>query len=367
MLKQATFAAVMPGVQGDAIENRGLLERRCWPSFACKAVAYVEHAATTAYNAVASGAKSIGNTIGNMASSLAKDAIASAKNIGSAILGAVEGFAKGLLAAATFIITGDYDRSFDFPVAIAPPTSSLDDSPWGDGFKFYTWTPDKGEFWNAQNEAIDKIKGVIIGEPNPEPSIELWCVDCHVKGNIKLVGSASYSILNGLTRAQLSMNGNLDAGLYLGMNAFAQWNPKQQYDFLSMGLPGLSIPDILVIGPVLSLGISVDLDVSAVGQYLVGADMNWPKLSAKLDALNPRSSSQSGWAPTIHDTVKADGSLTVNSTLGLPVSLGFGINILNGKYNKEIKLVDTPGVRASSKSPFPPLSSETILAKSAAS
>lgn len=261
-----------------------------------------------------------------------------------------ENFAKGLLAAATFIVTGDYSRSFDFPLNVGPPASALDDSPWGDGFKFYTWTPDKGDYWNAQDEAIDKIKSVLIGEEDPEPSIELWCVNCHVNGDLKILGSASFSVLGGgLTKAQLSLNGNLDASLYLGMNAFAEWDPTKEVDFLTMGLPELEIPNILVLGPIITLGVSIDLDISAVGQYLVGADMNWPALSATLDVLNPHSSSQSGWVPTVHDSVQADGSLTINSTLGLPISLGFGINILNGKYDKEVKLIDTPGVRASSK------------------
>ncbi|EHK20568.1 uncharacterized protein TRIVIDRAFT_223885 [Trichoderma virens Gv29-8] len=339
----ATLATVLPGTQVSDLQHRGLLS---------KIGSFVSHAATTLVNTVKDGAKAIGNDIVSAATTLGKDAVSNLKNLGNTILGAAESFAKGLIAAATFIITGDYDRSFDFPVQIAPPNSTLDDSPWGDGFKFYTWTPDKGEYWNAQNEAIDKIKGVIIGEADPEPSVELWCVDCHANGKLKLVGSASFSILKGLTKAQLSMDGNLDVGLYLGMNAFAQWNPKEEYDFLSVGLPGLSIPDILTIGPVLSLGVSVDLDVSAVGQYLVGADMEWTQLSAKLDVLNPRSSSKSGWTPNIRDTVQADGSLTINSTLGLPVSLGFGLNILNGKYEKEIKLVDTPGVRASMEYDF---------------
>lgn len=341
------MAAVIPGVQPSDVEARALLEGRCWPSIACKAVAWVDKTATKAYNAVADGAKSIGNSLGSIASDLGKDALKNLGNLGNTVLGMAKNFASGILAAAIFIVTGDYNRSFDFPISIAPPKSALDDSPWGDGFKFYTWTPDKGEYWNAQDAALDKIKGVVIGEADPEPGVEFWCVDCHVDGKLKLLGSASFSLTSGLTKAQLSLDGSLDAGLYLGMNAFAQWNPKKEYDFLSLGLPGLSIPDIFAIGPVLSLGISVDLDISAVGQYLVGADMQWTSLSAKLDVLNPRSSSKSGWTPNIRDTVQADGSLTVNSTLGLPVTLGFGINILKGKYDKEIKLVDTPGVRAS--------------------
>ncbi|RFU77285.1 hypothetical protein TARUN_4961 [Trichoderma arundinaceum] len=341
----ATLAAVMPGVDHDALESRGL-NRRWSLSGAFHAVVNM---GKSAVNAIANDAKTLGNAIANTASSLASNAISNAKSLISGAASFAVGLAKGIFTAAAFIVTGNlnFDKSFDFPVNVAPPASALDDSPWGDGFKFYTWTPDKGEFYNAQDAALDKIKGVLIGEADPEPSIELWCVDCHVKGDIKLEGSATYTLSNGISKAQLSMKGNLDASLYLGMNAFAEWDPTKEYDFLTMGLPGLTIPDIFTLGPMISLGVSVDLDISAVGQYLVGADLSWSQLSADLDVINPRSSQQSGWVPNIRDTVQADGSLTVNSTLGLPVTLGFGINILNGKYNKELKVVDTPGVRAS--------------------
>jgi hypothetical protein len=306
---------------------------------------------STVYHAVATVVTNVANTIVNnvesAAEKLASEAEQTIGNLASDVLSFVEDLASSIVGLATFLVTGDYSNSFDFPLHMGPPPLSLDESPWGDGFKFYDWTPDKGEWYDAQDDAIDKIKGVILGDADPEPGIELWCVNCGVQGDLKVTGSISYSLANGLTKGQVSMNGNIYAGLFLGMNAFAEWDPKDEYDFLTMGLPGFEIPHIIIVGPTLSLGVSIDLDISAVGQYLVGAGLTWPSLSATLDFVHSGGSSQSGWTPTVNDTVQGDGSLTVNSTLGLPITLGFGINVLDGKYEKEIKLVDTPGVRAS--------------------
>ncbi|KAL9487760.1 hypothetical protein ACSS6W_000037 [Trichoderma asperelloides] len=346
----ATLAALAPGVPANSPERRGLIERRCFLGL-CHVVQAVEHVVSTVYHAVAtvvtSVAHNIVNNVESAADKLASEAEQTIGNLASDVLSFVENLASAVVGLATFLVTGDYSNSFDFPLHLGPPPLSLDESPWGDGFKFYDWTPDKGEWYDAQADAIDKMKSVVLGDADPEPGIELWCVNCGVQGDLKVTGSISYSLANGLTKGQVSMNGNIYAGLFLGMNAFAEWDPTYEYDFLTLGLPGFEIPHIIIVGPSLSLGVSIDLDISAVGQYLAGAGLTWPALSATLDFVHHGDSSQSGWTPIVNDTVQADGSLTVNSTLGLPITLGFGIDVLDGKYKKEIKLVDTPGVRGS--------------------
>ncbi|PTB41827.1 hypothetical protein M441DRAFT_46936 [Trichoderma asperellum CBS 433.97] len=306
-----------------------------------------ERAATQAVTTVVKVVAPVLQHVESAAEELAQEAEQTIGEIASDQLAFVEAMAKNDEALAVFLATGNYVNSFNIPFNMGPPPVMLDTSPWGEGFKFYEWTPDKGgEFWDAQEAAIDKIKGVILGDADPEPSIELWCVNCGVNGNFKVTGSFHYTIASGLTEGQIVMQGNLNAGLFLGLNAFAEWDPTKEYDFVTEGLPGFAIPDIISVGPSLALGISVDLDIQAVGQYLVGASLTWPALSATLDFVHHANSQQSGWVPRVGDRVQADGSLTVSSTLGLPITLGFGINVLNGKYSKEIKLVDTPGIQA---------------------
>lgn len=310
------------------------------------------HTVTTVVNDVASVADTVVTHVESAAEKLGDEAEATFGALAEDVLDAVEFVAQNIAAVATFLVTGDYSNSFNFPLNMGPPAIDLDSSPWGSGFKFYTWTPDGGDWFNEQDELIDQIKSVIIGDPDPEPSIELWCVNCGIDGDLQVTGSISFSLADGLSKCQVSLTGNVYAGLFLGLNAFAEWDPTSEYDFLTMGLPGFEIPDVISLGPTLSYGISIDLDIQAVGQYLVGAGLTWPNLQATLDVIDSSGSSHSGWTPEINDTVQADGSLTVSSTLGTPITLGFGLNLLDGKYEKELKLVDTPGIQASCKSPF---------------
>ncbi|KAH8125019.1 hypothetical protein LI328DRAFT_156029 [Trichoderma asperelloides] len=344
-------AALAPGVtppSPSTTDSQNTLQRRrCFFCSVSKIFHSVVSTVSKAVTAVVKVVAPVLQHVESAAEELAQEAEHTVGEIGGDALALVEAIAKNDEAIALFLATGSYVNSFNIPFNMGPPPVMLDDSPWGQGFKFYDWTPDKGgDFWEAQEAAIDKIKEVILGDADPEPGIELWCVNCGVNGNFKVTGSFHYTLASGLTEGQISMHGNLDAGLFLGLNAFAEWDPTKEYDFITEGLPGLSIPDIISFGPSLALGISVDLDIQVVGQYLVGASLTWPALSATLDFVNHANSQQSGWVPRVGDTVQADGSLTVTSTLGLPITLGFGINVLNGKYVKEIKLVDTPGIQA---------------------
>ena len=69
---------------------------------------------------------------------------------------------------------------------------------------------------------------------------------------------------------------------------------------------------------------------------LVGGALDWPAINANLDFMNHANSYQSGFKPTFTRYFEANGSVTVVADLGLPVSLGIGIDILKGKYSKEI-------------------------------
>ena len=64
--------------------------------------------------------------------------------------------------------------------------------------------------------------------------------------------------------------GGLYAGLFLDLDAFAEWDFVAEQDLFTIGLPGISIPDVLSLGPEPALGISAELDIQPEGQYLAG-------------------------------------------------------------------------------------------------
>lgn len=249
---------------------------------------------------------------------------------------------------AVFIATGNYSNSLTLPVNMGPPASVLEESPWGDqGFKFYTYSPEKGgEKWEASAAALDKIQGELIGEADPEPGIELWCVECGIRGKVVATGSLSATPLSGLKKGSIAIQGNMYAGVFLGVNAFAQWEKTVRKDLFVKGLPGWSIPGIVSLGPRLILGAQATFSVEAEGQLITGASLNWPDFRATLDFVDSSKSSQSGWTPELTKRFDAHGEITAKAALGLPVTINFGINILNGLIDKGVNLTDIPAITA---------------------
>jgi hypothetical protein len=349
ILGQATFAALAPGITPTTPDRRRMIQRRCFWGALCNLGDEIDNFASNIWSAATSEADDFGNNILSTAEGLFNDAESTVSFVGFEALHYAEVAAADVAQVVESFLTVDISHTFDFPVGLGPSPASLDDSPWGPAFMFYDWTPDAGAYYNSQEDAIDKIKTEIIGELDL-PSIELWCVDCGIQGDFQMTASIKWSLVDGLTEGQLAMNGNLSASLFLGMNAFSEWNPTIEYDINTIGLDGICIGTAICIGPIVALGVSVDLDIVSVGQYLLGANLTWPDLSATLDFVDPADSTQSGWTPIVNDTVQADGSLTVNSTFGLPITLGYSLVLLDGLLTREIKLVDTPGIRASCKS-----------------
>ena len=304
-------------------------------------------------------AKAVVAKVTTVAKAVVTTAVSSVESVVKAVASTVATIAKTVVALATFIVTGNYQQTFNFPLSIGPPSSLLTDSPWGNGFKFYTLTLDDDDdsHYSLDDNVLDKITEELIGDADPEPGIELWCVNCGVNGEFKVTGSFSASITSGITKGQLSLTGNMYAGLFIGLDAFAEYDLLTEHDLFTVGLPGFSIPDIVTLGPSLALGVSAELDIQAEGQYLVGAGLIWSDIYAMLDLIDHSQSTHSGFVPTYNYTASFDGDVTMTSTLGLPVTLAFGLNILNGKWEKEAKLVDTPGISATGKpfSMFSPL------------
>jgi hypothetical protein len=177
----------------------------------------------------------------------------------------------------------------------------------------------------------------------------MYCVDCGIKGSFQAVGTVSASLAKGVTRCDVSLDGNLYAGVFVGVNAFAAYEKNINKDLINKGLPTLSIPGIAVLGPKVTISLESHLKVQAAGQMLVGASLNWPKIHANLDLLDKSKSVQTGFTPEIVKKFDAWGDVTADASLSLPVTLFFGVDILNGKYQKGVSLVNTPAVTASAE------------------
>ena len=295
-----------------------------------KAVEYVAETGRKIGNAVGDALDAAGKFIVNGAKAIAKAAVALAVNA---------------VKLVGFIVTGEYENSLTLPVNLGPPSSMESDSPWGKAFKMYTFKMgEDDEKFSATQTLLDNLVGELIGEPEPEPGIEIFCVNCGARGSVKATGKISATPLSGVKEAKIGISGNMYIGMYLGVNGFAKWEKEWEKEIFSKGLPGWSIPGIVTLGPKISLSGKFTLGVEAEGQVLTGASLTWPAFEANLDLKNPRNSNQKGWTPNIDHVFQVHGGVTATAALGLPVSLWFGIDILNGVFKEGIALVDTPAI-----------------------
>lgn len=249
-----------------------------------------------------------------------------------------------------FMVTGSYSNKLNIPINVFMPENMMTESPWGPAVNFYTFKRgEEDDKWSSETVAISKLNDLVGIEEDPEPGVELWCVNCGVIGKIVAEGSITATPLSGLTRGTIGITGNMYAGVYLGVNAFAKWEYEFHRDLLKVGLPGWSIPGIVTLGPQVILSVKATIGIEAEGQLITGASFTWPNFAATLDFVDRKKSSKSGWSPTVDSKFQAHGSLEASAALGLPVTVEFGIDILNGKYKSAIGLVDTPSIVASAE------------------
>ncbi|KAI9827729.1 MAG: hypothetical protein M1832_004218 [Thelocarpon impressellum] len=175
-------------------------------------------------------------------------------------------------------------------------------------------------------------------------SLEIYCVDCGVNGRVTLTGSVKFSFFKGFKAASIRADGQLHAGLQLGIVAQLGFSGKFKVPIAQVGLAGLVIPGILSVGPEVALAAGASFDVRALGQALAGLKFDWPALSAELNIKDPDASSASGFEPVITKVLRASGGIVATADAYLEVALGVSVSVLAGLFRRSLALVDRPGV-----------------------
>lgn len=234
--------------------------------------------------------------------------------------------------------TGVYSGGFSIPLAIAPPTASLTASPWGNQYKFYDFQmASSASQYVAESNALSALSSTFTGVSNPAPGIDMYCVDCAIKGSF--TGTANVQVKSGaFTRGVISLAGSMEADIAIGINAFTEYslisNPYSA-PIISMGLPAVfTIANIVTFTPTLDLNLTALFDHSTTGtpgQYIAGTSYKWSSLSATLDVANAANSvSTGGSSITSTSTYNAYGNVTSYLNAGLQYGLNFNVNFFNG-------------------------------------
>jgi hypothetical protein len=243
--------------------------------------------------------------------------------------------------------------SFGVNINIQAPNNIQ--SPWGPAFKIYSCQqPTCGKATDSQ-----KIKNLVNSyllrpllnsqgvQEVPNPGITLYCVNCGMTGNVNVGGSLSFRLIEGVSAATMSVNGDLKASLGLALEAYTSYTATLASERVgSVGLPGFSIPNIITIGPELTLDMTATVSASADGQLYAAGSLNMPSFSANIDFIHGSNSHSSGWTPQYTWNVGAYGTITATASLGIPFGLALGVDILKGKFSLQAAVVDTPELNA---------------------
>lgn len=176
--------------------------------------------------------------------------------------------------------------------------------------------------------------------------ITLYCVNCGFQGNIDIQGSLTASLLSGITAGSVGLTGNVHAGVGIGIDANAQYQDNFQKQLTTFGLPGLTVPGVIGIGPVISVSATLAVAVRAQGQILVTIAMDIPNFAGNLDLLDSSKSYSSGFTPVFSKNFQASGSVDMSANIALPVEIAVGISVPLLKLQKTIGLIETPGLGA---------------------
>lgn len=119
-----------------------------------------------------------------------------------------------------------------------------------------------------------------------------------------MTGQATFTFPFGITNLVVKMDGDIKANMGIGLDGFAEYEAKLfEIRVLEVGVPGFYIPEVITVGPYISLDIDATLKVEAVGQFLASAEMHWERIGITIDFLTPILSKGRGFAPQVSRTI----------------------------------------------------------------
>lgn len=127
-----------------------------------------------------------------------------------------------------------------------------DDAPWPNSYLIYSWGAD-----DASGDSSDSKRSVgPLEERDVSKALDLYCVDCGVSGEVTASGSLVGSLFDGVESLEVSLSGNLQAGLFLGLDMFIEYQNSYEKPLINEPLTGWDIPLIISFGPYVTLGVS---------------------------------------------------------------------------------------------------------------
>jgi hypothetical protein len=181
------------------------------------------------------------------------------------------------------------------------------------------------------------FNGTVTGE------LTAYCVDCSVFGSFTLNGNFIFDVQKGVITAFLDINGYLYGELVFALVGEVTASDQWSNNLITQGLPGLSIQNIITIGPYVTVDVGATASFSLQGGIEYGWDLDWPSIDASIDLVNPGGTVQaSGLQPIVYTQIDFSETASMAASVFATVALRFGVTILSGKYTADVGLVDKP-------------------------
>ncbi|KAK6332977.1 hypothetical protein TWF718_010804 [Orbilia javanica] len=189
-------------------------------------------------------------------------------------------------------------------------------------------------------------KGFLISKSDTEIlKGELYCIDCGINGNIRFDGQVTFSVANGIEEAFLDIDGNMDIGLQLGLEAKGFYQYSQSLDIFQVRLgAGISIPGVIDFAPTLRTAAWFDITLRGTAQLNAGIHMKWTAPKARLDLIKAEAT-QSGWEPEIRRVFNGNVRIDAWVNVDFPIRFGLSIDLFDGKWKHNIGLVENPQLK----------------------
>ncbi|KAK6501999.1 hypothetical protein TWF481_009818 [Arthrobotrys musiformis] len=190
------------------------------------------------------------------------------------------------------------------------------------------------------------LPGHLLGA-DTETDSRIFCVNCGVKGDIKLNGHLTFSLKDGLKAATFTMNGTMSSNLQFGFWAQAKLEVSTSTELFDIPLGPITVPGLFDIGPQIIVNAEATASIATAGMMTAGFSMNWNPYM-KINMIDWTTETK-GWEPTLHPMIQLDGEIVASVGVEMPIMMGFGINLLKGWFLEQIVVSETPGVSLSAR------------------
>ncbi|KAF3220667.1 hypothetical protein TWF679_008862 [Orbilia oligospora] len=190
------------------------------------------------------------------------------------------------------------------------------------------------------------LPGHLLGA-DTETDSRIFCVNCGLKGDIKLNGHLTFSLKDGLKAATFTMNGTMSSNLQFGFWAQAKLEVSTSTELFDIPLGPITVPGLFDIGPQIVVMAEASASIATAGMMTAGFSMNWNPYM-KIDMIDWTTETK-GWEPTLHPMIQLDGEIVATVGIEMPIMLGFGVNLLKGWVLEQVVVSETPGVSLSAR------------------